>query len=365
MNRLRLSLSLVAALIWLTPARSQAQVSAPAAPGDGQIMQWMRGERIPPVSNLPFTAKVELETVDQIPDGTFITHKTYNIDARDSVGRTRIEVRRWMSPDPAAEPQLLRVLLYDPSTQTRNVVFLLFHVVRRWVPAAPFPGESNEAALKKASISREDLGADNMEGLPVRGTRVTETFEPGALGSNRALTIVTENWYSDDLRINLLTKRTDPRFGVQTVRVTNLVRGEPEASLFALPADYRVVNETPAPQNAADALGFPDSVIPSSPGAARAGVNGVGLPACLYCPAPEYTDKARAAKLSGSIVLEALITADGRAENISIVKGHELGLGLDESAIRTVAEWRFKPASGPDGKPVAVTVPLEVTFRIK
>jgi len=328
-------------------------------------MQWMRGERIPPVPNLPFTAKVELETVDQIPDGTFITHKTYNIDARDSLGRTRIEARRWMNPDTDVEPQLLRILLYDPSTRTRNVMFLLFHVVRRWMPAAPFPGELNTAAPNKPAVSRENLGADTMEGLPVRGSRVRETYEPGALGSNRALTIVTENWYSDDLKINLLTKRTDPRFGVQTVRVTNLVRAEPEASLFALPADYRVVNETPAQQNANDSFGFPDSDLPSSPGVARAGVNGIGIPVCLYCPAPDYTDEARAAKLSGSIILEAVVTPEGRAENISVVKGHSLGMGLDESAIQTVAEWRFTPALGPDGKPVAVLVPLEVTFRIK
>jgi hypothetical protein len=196
-------------------------------------------------------------------------------------------------------------------------VFLLFHVVRRWMPAAPFPGELNASAPNKAAVSREDLGADTMEGLPVRGSRVTETYEPGALGSNRALTIVTENWYSDDLKINLLTERTDPRFGVQTVRVTNLVRAEPEASTFALPADYRVVNETPAQQNGNDSLGFPDSDLPSSPGVARAGVNGIGIPVCLYCPVPHYIDKARAAKLSGSVVLQALITADGRAENIS------------------------------------------------
>jgi TonB family protein len=365
MNYLRLALLVVAASLLLIPAMAQSPASAPAPPNDGQIMQWMRGELVPPIANLPFTAKVELETVNQIPDGTFITHKTYNIDARDSLGRTRVEARRWITQDAAGEPQLLRVLLYDPATRTRNVVFPLFRTVRRWMQAAPFPGELNNAALPKAATSREDLGADNMEGLPVRGARLTQIYELGALGNNRSLTIVTENWYSDDLKINLLTKRTDPRFGAQTVRVTELVRGEPEASLFAVPEDYRVVNETLAQESADEGFGFSNSDAPLLSGVARAGVNGVGIPACVYCPTPQYTDKARAAKLSGSVVLQALVTVDGRAENISIVKGHELGLGLDESAIHTVAEWRFKPAMGPDGKPVAVTVPLEVTFRIK
>jgi TonB family protein len=365
MNCPGLLASAIAALLSLAPAMAQTSASAPAPPTDGQVMQWMQGEHIPPVANLPFTAKVELETVNQLSDGTFITHQTYNIDARDSLGRTRVEARRWINQDAGTEPQILRFVLYEPATRTRTVVFPQLRTVRRWMQVAAFPTESDSAASQKAVTSREDLGADTMQGLPVRGVRVAQTYDPGAIGNNRSLTIVTENWYSDDLKVNLLTKRTDPRFGVQTVRVTNLVRGEPEASLFSIPEDYKVVTETLAQRNADDGFGLSRPATPSLPGVARAGVNGVGIPSCIYCPIPQYTDKARAAKLSGSVVVQAVVTADGRAENISIVKGHELGLGLDENAIRAVAEWRFKPALGPDGKPVAVLVPVEVTFRIK
>ena len=362
MNCPGLLLSVIAAFISLTPAMSQ--ISAPASP-DGQVMQWMQGEHIPPVANLPFTAKVELETVNQLSDGTFITHQTYNIDARDSLGRAHVEARRWINQEAGTEPQILRFVLYEPATRTRTVVFPQLRTVRRWMQAAAFPAEADSAASQRAMTSREDLGADTMQGLPVRGLRVTQTYGPGAIGNSRSLTIVTENWYSDDLKINLLTKRTDPRFGVQTVRVTDLVRGEPEASLFSVPEDYKVITAALAQQNASDAYDISFSDIPSLPGVARAGVNGVGIPSCIYCPNPQYTDKARAAKLSGSVVVQAIVTADGRAENLSVAKGHELGLGLDESAIRAVAEWRFKPALGPDGKPVAVLVPVEVTFRIK
>jgi TonB family protein len=344
---------------------AQMPASPAGAPADGQVTQWMYGEQISPIANLPFTAKVELETVHQLPDGTFITHHIYNLDARDSLGRTRNEARRWINSQAGAEPQLLRIHLYDPATRTRTVVFPLVKTVRRSIQMAPLPVAPETAALQKAVSSREDLGADTMQGLPVRGVRVTHTYQPGALGNDRSLTIVTENWYSDALKINLLTKRTDPRFGVQTVRVTELIRGEPEASLFSVPEDYKVVSETLAQQNADDSFGVSSSKVSALPGFARAGVNGVGVPTCIYCPIPNYTDKARAAKLNGTVVVQAVVTADGRAENISIVKGHELGLGLDDSAIRAVSEWRFKPATGPDGKPVAVVVPVEVTFRIK
>jgi TonB family protein len=40
------------------------------------------------------------------------------------------------------------------------------------------------------------------------------------------------------------------------------------------------------------------------------------------------------------------------------------GNGLEEKAIEAVRSWRFRPAVGPDGHPVATMVPIEVTFRL-
>jgi periplasmic protein TonB len=97
-------------------------------------------------------------------------------------------------------------------------------------------------------------------------------------------------------------------------------------------------------------------------GAFRAGVNGVGVPICLYCPIPQYSDEARKAKYQGTVVLQVTITVDGRAVNISVVKGP--GLGLEEKAIEAVKGWKFKPAVGPNGRPVPTVVPIEVTFRL-
>jgi protein TonB len=97
-------------------------------------------------------------------------------------------------------------------------------------------------------------------------------------------------------------------------------------------------------------------------GAFRAGVNGVGTPTCIYCPDPLYSDEARKAKYQGTVVLNVIITADGRATDIHVAKGP--GLGLEEKAIEMVRTWRFRPALGPNGRPVAVSIPIEVTFRL-
>ena len=97
-------------------------------------------------------------------------------------------------------------------------------------------------------------------------------------------------------------------------------------------------------------------------GAFRPGRGGVGYPECAYCPDPRFSDEARKAKYQGTVLLRIIVQPDGRATNISVVKG--LGMGLDENAMSAVRGWRFKPAVGPGGKPVPVEVMIEVTFRL-
>ncbi|HEY4817092.1 MAG TPA: energy transducer TonB, partial [Candidatus Acidoferrum sp.] len=95
---------------------------------------------------------------------------------------------------------------------------------------------------------------------------------------------------------------------------------------------------------------------------ARAGVGGVTVPICVHCPAPNFSEEGRAAKYQGTVVLRVVITTEGVATNIVVVKGP--GNGLEEKAIEAVRSWRFRPAVGPDGQPVATMLPIEVTFRL-
>jgi TonB family protein len=95
---------------------------------------------------------------------------------------------------------------------------------------------------------------------------------------------------------------------------------------------------------------------------ARAGVNGNSVPMCMYCPPPVYTKEARKVKFQGEVVLQVTIEANGRADDIEILRG--IPFGMNEQAIKTVSEWKFKPAMGEDGKPTPVLVPIEVSFRL-
>lgn len=90
--------------------------------------------------------------------------------------------------------------------------------------------------------------------------------------------------------------------------------------------------------------------------------NSVRSPSCLYCPRPEYSDEARKARFQGLVELSVVVLADGRPGRIELISGP--GLGLDERAIEAVRMWRFRAAVGPNGKPVAVTIPIEVQFQL-
>lgn len=94
-----------------------------------------------------------------------------------------------------------------------------------------------------------------------------------------------------------------------------------------------------------------------------AGKNGYTTPQCIHCPDPEYSEEALRAKIQGEVALDVVIGTDGRAHNIRVTKS--LGHGLDEEAIHEARDvWRFKPALGPDGKPAAVRILVEIHFHV-
>ncbi|MDP9340096.1 MAG: energy transducer TonB [Acidobacteriota bacterium] len=94
----------------------------------------------------------------------------------------------------------------------------------------------------------------------------------------------------------------------------------------------------------------------------RAGINGTSSPQCAYCPQPAYSDEARAANYSGTVILDVTVTASGKVVDPVVLRNP--GLGLDKKALSQVGKWEMKPALGPNGKPVDCRVQVEVTFHL-
>lgn len=106
---------------------------------------------------------------------------------------------------------------------------------QRGVVLSPFP-EGTTGAYEPA----EDLGEQVLEGLLVKGTRMTDTIPAGTIGNDRPIDIVTERWYSKDIDAMVLERHSDPRFGETTYRLVNVVRGEPSPDLFQVPQGYEI-----------------------------------------------------------------------------------------------------------------------------
>ena len=105
------------------------------------------------------------------------------------------------------------------------------------------------------------------------------------------------------------------------------------------------------------------------PGLGAAGFgNHVGMPPGVTPPHathfanPEYSDQARKKKIQGVVVLSTLVNEQGDPTDIRVEKS--LGYGLDENAERAVSQYRFEPGRDRDGKPVAVRIEIEVSFRL-
>ncbi len=89
--------------------------------------------------------------------------------------------------------------------------------------------------------------------------------------------------------------------------------------------------------------------------------NVASWPVCTYCPDPSYTEEARKGKVQGTVTLRILVTADGRAAQVRVVKG--LSGDLDERAEQTVRGWRFMPAKDAARRGVPVWMTVEVVYR--
>jgi len=217
------------------------------------------------VKGAPFSAQRTEESVQTLGDGTHISHKSSISYARDSAGRVRREDDEWITIyDPIANVSYR----LNKKNHTGNKVELLRGEATE---RQKLEMEQAQAALLKMQAERsldldkvkqengvmittdgpngyvftvrkpgveESLGSQVVNGVMADGTRVTQTIPAGDFGNDRPITNVTESWYSPELHLTVMYKRMDPREGDVTTQYTGIKRGEPDPSLFQLPAGY-------------------------------------------------------------------------------------------------------------------------------
>jgi TonB family protein len=88
---------------------------------------------------------------------------------------------------------------------------------------------------------------------------------------------------------------------------------------------------------------------------------GVTAPVPIYTADPPYTQEARSQKIQGTVILQIIVDSSGMTHSVDVIR--PLGYGLDQKAVETVKQYRFKPALK-DGKPVAVYLTVTINFRL-
>jgi protein TonB len=85
------------------------------------------------------------------------------------------------------------------------------------------------------------------------------------------------------------------------------------------------------------------------------------MPVPIYRPDPSYSEDARKARFQGTVTLRTIVRKDGSVEVVGVLGSP--GYGLDQEAVKTVRQWRFKPGMR-NGEPVDMPLAIEVNFRI-
>jgi hypothetical protein len=95
--------------------------------------------------------------------------------------------------------------------------------------------------MKWASkATTKDLGTRDFGGVKAEGKLRSYEIPAGEIGNRNPIVVADETWYAPDLQVTVYTKHSDPRSGDTVLRLDNLKREEPAATLFAVPADYTV-----------------------------------------------------------------------------------------------------------------------------
>ncbi len=211
----------------------------------------------------PYSATEEHSSVQTLSDGTHITPKPVTVKIyRDSQGRRRREESLCRGRDDDDEGELVTIL--DPVAGFEYILDMQNHITHRItvevtqrgtsrnstntkaspVPTASDHFTSSEANSPKVSEESESLGTQVMEGLTVEGTRTTTTIPVNAEHNDQPIMIVTETWFSRDLKTAILNKASDPRRGESTFRLTGVNLSEPDPALFQSPPDFKIVDDT-------------------------------------------------------------------------------------------------------------------------
>ena len=236
-----------------------------------------------PAKGAPFCATVVTEHTQSLADGNRIHTSDSSMLCRDSEGRIRREagLNLLEAGQQTSAPKLITIV--DPVAGVRYMLDTENKIAQKMpllpeggVTTAEGPGPAhapgkqvmiyqrtggpgsdvmfNDVTVKKIgpdsgepAPNTENLGDQTIDGIHVTGTRMTHTIPAGKMGNEKPITVTSERWYSPELKATITTKHNDPWAGELKTELKNVSSSEPDASLFAIPADYKVIDDKDGP----------------------------------------------------------------------------------------------------------------------
>jgi hypothetical protein len=224
------------------------------------------------ITDAPYSATQITERTEIRADGTQVTIPAEEETMyRDSAGRTRIDL-----DSRNCRTATCLIIIVDPLAGFRYQVNSYSKVAERFAipvsrppaiePQAPTPDMTvpgpvgvvstrpiMDGAVRGIGMAEnhfkttsEFLGTQMIEGVAAEGGRIVTTLEASAAGTDHDVAVTDERWASKDLRVLLLKKLLDPRYGDTISRLTHINSAEPDPALFVPPADYKI-EDMPTP----------------------------------------------------------------------------------------------------------------------
>jgi protein TonB len=166
-------------------------------------------------------------------------------------------------------------------------------------------------------------------------------------------TIAGDVKFSDGELKNIQTD--SPAFSAHLVMIEPLTTIDDEA--FVPPPGARSASIALPMKLASDS---PDTSNPA-PTPSKVNISGGLAQGMLIHTAPvEYPPGAKAAGITGTVVLKAVIDTDGRIKELSVISGPAM---LQQAAADSLRQWRYKPYLL-NGKPVSVSTTVNIAFTL-
>ena len=212
-----------------------------ATPGASHAdTMWRPDGQSGPVVGRPFSATEIRKTTQTLSDGTRVEHSDTSMFYRDAQGRMRNEsAQRAQIYDPVAGNSYtlgLKEKTYEKNALRKLDDSYSMAVVGSLIVSGS--GDAPAASRVKPGPRGEELPAQMVNGVYCRGARIITVIPAGTFGNDRDVKVVNERWYSEDLKALVKSTNSDPRFGISTYELTNIVQGAPDPSLFLVPLDF-------------------------------------------------------------------------------------------------------------------------------